>query len=101
MWNEQQIIPMLAKTFNHQQNVKGWLMSEKLDGVRAIWSGTRLFSRNGNQFFAPAWNGIVFKIGTGMSGALREGVVNIGAKVTFAYQGLTDGGKPRFPFFLR
>ncbi len=252
---ENQTRPMLAKTFDGKQNVKGWLMSEKLDGVRAIWTGSRLVSRNGNEFFAPAWftsslpagitldgelyicrqafqktvgivrkqcpvdseweqlryfvfdaplqpggfedrlsyckallkdssvaaaldhqvcmsavhlnsffksllsagaegvmlrrpgskyenkrsdsllkykpqdsddarvigtepgegkhlgrigalvcqwkgKGIVFKLGTGMSDALRDGAVNAGATVTFAYQGLTDGGKPRFPVFV-
>lgn len=30
-------------------------MSEKLDGVRAIWDGSNLISRNGNKFHAPEW----------------------------------------------
>ena len=30
-------------------------MSEKLDGVRCYWNGSKLYSRNGNQFFAPQW----------------------------------------------
>ncbi len=46
--------PMLAKTYE-TQNVKGWLMSEKLDGCRAIWTGSELLSRRGNKFFAPDW----------------------------------------------
>ena len=46
--------PMLAKCYEGQ-SVKGWMMSEKLDGVRAIWDGSKLISRNGNQFFAPEW----------------------------------------------
>lgn len=33
----------------------GWFMSEKLDGVRAYWSGEGFYSRNGNRFNAPAW----------------------------------------------
>ena len=45
---------MLAKTYDGQK-VKGWLMSEKLDGVRAIWTGAQLMSRNGNKFYAPDW----------------------------------------------
>lgn len=32
-----------------------WLMSEKLDGVRAYWNGKDLVSRNGNRFAAPDW----------------------------------------------
>lgn len=46
--------PMLAKTYE-MQNVTGWMMSEKLDGCRAIWTGSELLSRNGNKFFAPVW----------------------------------------------
>lgn len=46
--------PMLAQEYQGQP-VDGWLMSEKLDGVRAIWDGEMLRSRNGNQFMAPAW----------------------------------------------
>lgn len=46
--------PMLAKTYA-DQSPTGWLMSEKLDGVRAIWDGSKLWSRAGNQFFPPAW----------------------------------------------
>ena len=30
-------------------------MSEKLDGVRAYWDGSRLISRLGNTFHAPEW----------------------------------------------
>lgn len=28
-------------------------MSEKLDGVRAYWSGSKFYSRQGNEFIAP------------------------------------------------
>lgn len=37
------------------QNVSGWLMSEKMDGVRAYWDGHKLISRGGMEFAAPAW----------------------------------------------
>lgn len=33
----------------------GWLVSEKLDGVRAFWDGTRLCFRSGGVIAAPAW----------------------------------------------
>lgn len=46
--------PMLAKTYDNQP-VNGWLMSEKLDGIRAIWTGQKLISRDGNEFSTPAW----------------------------------------------
>lgn len=44
--------PTLAKPYTDQP-VSGWLMSEKLDGVRAVWTGSRFISRNGNEFVAP------------------------------------------------
>ena len=46
---------LLAKPFvPGKVNPKGWYMSEKLDGVRAIWDGRgNLWSRNGKRFDAP------------------------------------------------
>lgn len=35
------------------ENPTGWWMSEKLDGVRAWWTGEKFLSRDGNEFFAP------------------------------------------------
>lgn len=54
MYSKTPIQPMLAKPYGTQA-VQGWLMSEKLDGVRAIWNGVQLISRNGNAFAAPEW----------------------------------------------
>lgn len=50
-----QIKPMLAKAAPDYINPKGWWMSEKLDGIRAIWTGEQLVSRNGKVFLAPEW----------------------------------------------
>jgi DNA ligase-1 len=46
---------MLLKSYQPNQDVTGWVMSEKLDGVRAYWDGTNLVSRQGNVFNAPKW----------------------------------------------
>jgi len=46
--------PMLAKNYEGQDPT-GWLISEKLDGVRAIWNGETFISRNGKELFAPEW----------------------------------------------
>ncbi|HEY4059938.1 MAG TPA: DNA ligase [Kofleriaceae bacterium] len=46
---------LLAHPWDHATDLTGWWMSEKLDGVRAYWDGTRLISRLGNEFYAPAW----------------------------------------------
>lgn len=45
---------MLAKKYEGQ-DVTGWLYSEKLDGVRAIWTGTEFISRQGKPINAPQW----------------------------------------------
>ena len=44
---------ILAETWQGQ-DVRGWAMSEKLDGVRAYWDGHQLNSRAGYPFQPPA-----------------------------------------------
>ena len=39
--------PMLPQVYDGQQQVAGWWMSEKLDGVRGYWDGKRLWSKHG------------------------------------------------------
>jgi len=46
---------LLAENFSTDINPTGWYVSEKLDGVRAIWDGENLLSRNGKIFPAPPW----------------------------------------------
>jgi DNA ligase-1 len=36
-------------------DVFGWWVSEKYDGVRAIWTGGKLLTRNGKDLKAPEW----------------------------------------------
>ena len=45
---------LLLKTYT-DQNITGWVMSEKLDGIRAYWNGTNLISRGGKIIYAPVW----------------------------------------------
>ncbi len=45
--------PMLPQTDSGTTHIRGWLMSEKLDGVRAFWDGRRLWSKNHNPFSPP------------------------------------------------
>ena len=54
------VVPVFAETPSlvlaqeyHQQNISGWAMSEKLDGVRGYWDGKALYSRQGNRFNPP------------------------------------------------
>jgi DNA ligase-1 len=37
------------------QPISGWLMSEKLDGWRAFWTGSEFVTREGNVLDAPEW----------------------------------------------
>jgi DNA ligase 1 len=46
---------LLAKVYASGTNVDQFLVSEKYDGVRAIWDGKQLISRQGNAIYAPAW----------------------------------------------
>lgn len=46
---------LLAETWDGTTDHTGWLMSEKLDGVRAYWTGDRFLSRLGNVYHAPEW----------------------------------------------
>ena len=43
---------MLLQEYKNQ-DISGWVMSEKLDGVRAYWDGKQLISRQGNPFTPP------------------------------------------------
>jgi DNA ligase-1 len=45
--------PMLPKVYGEDVDVYGWLMSEKLDGVRGYWDGKQLLSKNGTLFAPP------------------------------------------------
>ena len=46
---------ILLSKYQADMDISGWLMSEKLDGVRAYWDGQNLYSRKGNRLAAPAW----------------------------------------------
>lgn len=47
---------LLANVYEAEKvNVSDYLVSEKYDGVRAIWTGSQLVTRNGNPIYAPKW----------------------------------------------
>lgn len=51
-----EVLPLqLAKVEQGQADVALYLVSEKLDGVRAFWDGHMLRTRSGNTINAPAW----------------------------------------------
>jgi DNA ligase-1 len=53
--------PMNATDLMHGKNwtpafrVRGWIVQEKFNGIRALWTGKELMSREGNVLPAPAW----------------------------------------------
>ena len=49
------LAPLLAREWPASADPAGYLVSEKLDGVRALWDGQRLRFRSGRPIAAPAW----------------------------------------------
>lgn len=67
---------LLAKEFDpDKQNVEGWYLSEKLDGIRAFWSSKnkKLYTRNGKIIHSPAWFIEKFPLDVDMDGELWIG----------------------------
>jgi DNA ligase-1 len=51
---------LLAATWDDSVDPNGYYISEKLDGMRMVWTGTTMYSRNGNiikfpKFFVEGW----------------------------------------------
>jgi len=46
---------LLAHAWDNATDLKDWWISEKLDGVRAYWTGEVFLSRQGNTYHAPDW----------------------------------------------
>ena len=46
---------LLAEVYRDQADVSQYLVSEKLDGVRALWDGRTLRFRSGKEIQAPSW----------------------------------------------
>ena len=46
--------PLLPQVYDESREISGWLMSEKLDGVRGYWDGDRLWSKHGHLLQPPA-----------------------------------------------
>lgn len=44
-----------ADTYTGNEAISGWMMSEKLDGIRGYWNGRHLLTRQGRRIHAPGW----------------------------------------------
>ena len=64
----------------------GWMMSEKYDGWRGLWTGSDFVSRQGKVFNAPDW----FK--DGMPGEALDGELFLGRGGFNGIQGAMAGG---------
>jgi len=53
--NQAPVETLLAQPYRVGINLTKYLVSEKLDGVRALWDGQHLRSRSGHLIHAPAW----------------------------------------------
>ncbi|MGO2354995.1 MAG: DNA ligase [Marinomonas foliarum] len=45
----------LAKVYSDDTQIQDYLVSEKYDGIRGIWTGSELLTRQGNVINAPLW----------------------------------------------
>jgi DNA ligase-1 len=63
---------MLAKAWEGADPT-GWWMSEKLDGMRAYWTGSSLYTRNGNEVAIPESFRRILPAGTALDGELFLG----------------------------
>jgi DNA ligase-1 len=77
--------PMLLTDYTGA-NVRGWLMSEKLDGWRVMWDGENFFSRELGLLAAPEW----FK--AGMPAVALDGELFAGRGEFNAIQGMMRDG---------
>ena len=66
------IKPMLLAPWDGEDTT-GWMISEKLDGLRAIWTGSELLSREGHPFRAPQWFRDAMPKGVALDGELFGG----------------------------
>lgn len=61
LWNvhieAKEVVPqiLLAQVYRPGVDVRQYLVSEKYDGIRAVWNGKQLISRQGHVINAPNW----------------------------------------------
>ena len=82
--------PMLARVYEYT-DPRGWWMSEKLDGVRAIWTGTDFISRTGKVFPAPAEMRAAMPAGVAIDGELFGGRGKFQTSIGKIRRGIWDG----------
>jgi len=51
----QELFLQKPKTYTSEEEITGWVMSEKLDGIRGYWNGRQLMTRKGLPLNPPPW----------------------------------------------
>ena len=69
---EYDVAAMLAKNYEGKDPT-GWWHSEKLDGVRALWTGKRMLSRNNKEYILPKFFSRLLPIDIPLDGELFIG----------------------------
>lgn len=69
-------------------DLTGWLVSEKLDGVRAQWDGAQLRSKSGRVIVAPGW------FTAGLPGVALDGELYSGPGTLARLQGISRRTTP-------
>ena len=64
---------LLAHTWDESIDPTGWWMSDKMDGVRAMWDGVKFISRLGNEYHAPKFFLDAMPEGVKLDGELYSG----------------------------
>lgn len=64
---------MLAKPYDPSIDPTGWWMSEKLDGVRALWMNGAFWTRNMKPIYAPEWFTHMLPVNIYLDGELWAG----------------------------
>src|SRR5271167_4677561 len=67
---------MNAEEWDGKEDLKGWWISEKMDGIRAFWNGDKLISRRANSIACPSWFVDGLPKGTKLDGELWMGRKN-------------------------
>jgi DNA ligase-1 len=73
---------LLAHSWDGEQDVRNWIHSPKLDGVRAWWDGEKFWSRLGNEYHAPQWFKDAMPKGVVLDGELFAGNGNFSETVS-------------------
>lgn len=72
---------MQSEAWDDDLDPKGWWLSEKLDGVRAYWTGDKLISRTNRDWKPPQWFVDKLPKGFALDGELwreRDGFEDLG-----------------------